>query len=78
MANHQDYEGLSPLVKFINYLAAVAGIGTFLGFVNLLVGLLSATWLSVQLYGYFKYELPHKKAKRDAALHELAELQRRG
>lgn len=78
MTNHQDYEGLSPLMKALNYLAAAAGIGTFLGFVNLLVGVFSAGWLAVQLYGYIKYELPHKKARRDAALHELAELRRRG
>jgi hypothetical protein len=35
--------------------------------------LLSAVWLSVQLYGYLMYEIPHKRAKLRSALRELEE-----
>lgn len=51
----------------INWIAAVLGIGTFAGFVSLVVGLLSGAWIAVQLYGYLRYELPIKRAKLAAA-----------
>ncbi len=55
----------------VNWLAASLGIGTFLGLINLAVGLLSAAWLAVQLYGYVKYELPIKRYRRDKAIRDL-------
>ena len=55
------------LLKAINYIAATLGIGSFLGLVNLAVGVLSALWLSVQLYGYIRYELPLKRFRRERA-----------
>ena len=55
------------LLKAINYIAATLGIGSFLGLVNLAVGVLSALWLSVQLYGYIRYELPIKRYRREQA-----------
>ena len=55
------------LLKAINYIAATLGIGSFLGLVNLAVGVLSALWLSVQLYGYIRYELPIKHYRREQA-----------
>ena len=48
----------------INWLAAFLGIGTFLGLVNLAVGVLSAAWLTVQIYGYIKHELPMKRMRK--------------
>ena len=68
--NHRFGEALatqSALVKAINYIAATLGIGSFLGLVNLAVGVLSAIWLSVQLYGYVRYELPIKHYRREQA-----------
>lgn len=53
----------TAFLKAMDYLAAGLGIGTFLGFVNLAVGLLSAIWLFIQLYGYVRYELPLKRHK---------------
>ena len=55
------------LLKAINYIAATLGIGSFLGLVNLAVGVLSALWLSVQLYGYIRYELPIKHFRHERA-----------
>lgn len=69
--NH-EYQDPTLAVKAVNWLAAAAGIGTWLGFVNIVVGILSAGWLSIQLYGYIRYELPHKKARLIAAERELA------
>ena len=52
------------LKTVISWLAAFLGIGTFLGCVNLAVGLLSAAWLVVQLYGYIRHELPMKRMRK--------------
>lgn len=68
MPHHQDNLTSQPaLLKAINYAAATLGIGSFLGLVNLAVGVLSAIWLSVQLYGYVRYELPIKHYRRERA-----------
>lgn len=74
---HHDYQDPSLVLKAVNYVAAVAGIGTWLGFVNIVVGILSAGWLSIQLYGYIKYELPHKRARLIAAERELLMMDQR-
>lgn len=55
----------------INWLAAVLGIGTFVGLVNVVVGVLSAAWLTVQLYGYIKHELPMKRMRKQILRREL-------
>lgn len=59
------------LKTVISWLAAFLGIGTFLGFVNLAVGLLSATWLLVQLYGYIRHELPMKRMRKQLLRRQL-------
>jgi ABC-type lipoprotein release transport system permease subunit len=51
----------------VSYLAAFLGIGTVVGLVNLTVGILSACWLTYQLYVAIKYDLPIKRAKLAAA-----------
>lgn len=61
----------SAFLKFINYLAASMGIGTFLGIVNVAVGVLSALWLAMQLYGYVKHELPMKRMRKQILRREL-------
>jgi hypothetical protein len=53
-------ENPSMVIKVVNWIAALLGIGTFLQLVNLTVGVLSAMWLAVQIYGWFKYERPRK------------------
>lgn len=66
MTEHQDH--LTPAVKtFVNWLAAILGIGTFAQLVPIVVGVLSSAWISVQLYGYLRYDLPAKRAKLAAA-----------
>ena len=55
------------LLKAINYIAATLGIGSFLGMVNIAVGVLSALWLMLQVYGYIRYELPMKHYRRERA-----------
>ena len=62
---HQD-QLIHPLKTIVNWAAAVLGIGTFAGMVNVLVGLLSASWLAYQLYVSIKYELPVKRARLQA------------
>lgn len=55
------------VMKVINYIAATLGIGSFLGMVNIAVGVLSALWLMLQVYGYIRYELPMKHYRREQA-----------
>lgn len=59
------------LKSVISWLAAFLGIGTFLGLVNLAVGLLSAAWLIVQLYGYLVHELPMKRMRKQILQRQL-------
>lgn len=49
-----------PVIKAINMIAAALGVSSFLGIVNLAVGVLSVMWLCLQGYGYIRYELPAK------------------
>ena len=55
----------------VNWVAAFLGFGTFLGVVNLAVGVLSAAWLSVQIYGYLVHELPMKRMRKQLLKHHL-------
>ena len=66
----QGLLGKTLAIRVTNYLAATLGIGSFLGFVNLAVGVLSALWLGMQLYGYFRYELPLKRHRLERARRE--------
>lgn len=55
----------------VNWVAAFLGIGTFLGVVNLAVGVLSASWLTVQIYGYMAHELPMKRMRKQLLKRQL-------
>jgi len=55
----------------LDWLAAVLGIGTVAGLVNIGVGLLSSLWIACQVYGWFKYDRPIKKAQAKAAQREM-------
>lgn len=63
----QHLENMSPHLKSLaNWLATALGFGTLAGFVNIVVGILSASWLAYQLYVAIVYELPIKRARLDA------------
>lgn len=66
-----EFDLAVTLKSVISWLAAFLGIGTFLGFVNLAVGLLSAAWLVVQLYGYIAHELPMKRMRKQMLRRQL-------
>lgn len=61
----------NTLKAIINWAAAFLGIGTFLGVVNLAVGVLSAAWLAVQIYGYLVHELPMKRMRKQLLKRQL-------
>ena len=61
----------NTLKALINWAAAFLGIGTFLGVVNLAVGVLSAAWLAVQIYGYLVHELPMKRMRKQILKRQL-------
>lgn len=61
----QNHDNLIVSVKgALTWLAAFLGIGTFLNFVNLVVGMISAAYVAVQLYYFIKYDVPIKRAKK--------------
>lgn len=64
MNEHDHF--IAHLKTIANLLAAMLGIGTFAGLVNVLVGILSASWLMYQLWVSIKYELPIKRARLKA------------
>lgn len=66
-------EAPTPAMKAVNYLAALLAGGSFLGLVNITVGVLSAIWLAAQLYGFVKYEIPRRarQARIDALQEEI-------
>lgn len=61
MIDHSHDGMLSKTISVINWIAATLGIGTFLGFVNIVVGVLSAGWLLAQLWTHFVYTIPLRK-----------------
>lgn len=61
----------NTLKALVNWAAAFLGIGTFLGVVNLAVGVLSAAWLTVQIYGYLVHELPMKRMRKQLLKRQL-------
>ena len=61
----------NTLKALANWVAAFLGIGTFLGVVNLAVGVLSAAWLTVQIYGYLVHELPMKRMRKQMLKREF-------
>lgn len=66
--NMNDQAHLTPHAKTVfSWIAAALGIGSVADFVPIFVGVLSAGWLVTQIYGYFKYDLPLKKVKLEAA-----------
>ena len=67
----------NTLKALINWAAAFLGIGTFLGVVNLAVGVLSAAWLAVQIYGYLVHELPMKRMRKQILKRQLERNQTR-
>lgn len=69
MTEHQR-TAVDVVKDLISYMAALLGIGTFAGLVNVGVGVLSGCWLAYQLYTGIRYDLPIKRAKLAAALHK--------
>jgi hypothetical protein len=54
----------SKAALFVSWVSAFLGLGTAIGVVNLLVGVLSACWLTAQLWNYFTYTLPRNRKER--------------
>ena len=72
MKNEIFHQADTNTVKaLISWAAAFLGIGTFLGVVNLAVGVLSAAWLAVQIYGYLVHELPMKRMRKQILKRQL-------
>ena len=62
----------SKLANFISWISAALGVGTFLGYVNIVVGVLSACWLGVSLWNYFTHTRPKNKLEMELLRQKLA------
>jgi uncharacterized membrane protein len=67
MNNESLHQILSTkTAMFVSWVSALLGLGTAVGVVNLLVGVLSACWLTAQLINHFMYVVPkHKREKAE-------------
>jgi hypothetical protein len=54
----------SKAALFVSWVSAFLGLGTAIGVVNLLVGVLSACWLTAQLWNFATYTLPKNKREK--------------
>ena len=54
----------SKAAVFVSWISAFLGLGTAIGVVNLTVGVLSACWLTAQLWNFFFYTLPRNRRER--------------
>ena len=45
----------TKLAGFLSWLSAFMGLGTFMGLVNTLIGVMSACYLAIQLWNYFTH-----------------------
>lgn len=66
MTPEQHDQTITRGKALLDWIAAVLGLGTIAGLVNIAVGVLSACWLSYQLYVAIVYELPIKRARLQA------------
>lgn len=55
----------SKAAALVSWVSAALGIGTAIGIVNLTVGILSACWLSAQLWNFMTYTLPRNKREKE-------------
>lgn len=60
-----NMEAPGPVIKAVNWLAAVLAGGSFLGLVNIAVGVLSGIWLALQVWGFFRYTIPKNRDERE-------------
>jgi hypothetical protein len=65
MNNESLHQILSTkTAALVSWVSALLGLGTAVGVVNLLVGVLSACWLTAQLWNFATYTLPKNKREK--------------
>lgn len=60
-----------PVLKLLNYIAALLGGLSVLNLVNIGVGVLSAIWLASQVWAHYRYGLPYKRAQLELIRQKL-------
>jgi hypothetical protein len=76
-AMHQEVPSLlgtlgGRIADAISWIASALSMAAALGFVNLTVGLLSATWLATQIYRFWRFEVHAlRQARRQAVAEPL-------
>lgn len=63
----------SKAAAFLSWLSAFMGIGTFMGLVNTVIGVLSACYLAVQLWNYFSHTRKKNRIEMQLLQHRLDE-----
>ncbi len=64
-----DNESLHQILStktaaLVSWVSALLGLGTAVGVVNLTVGVLSACWLTAQLWNFWMYTVPKNKREK--------------
>jgi hypothetical protein len=63
--NQSIHELLSTkTAALVSWVSALLGLGTAIGIVNLVVGVLSACWLTAQLWNFATYTLPKNRREK--------------
>lgn len=64
---------LTPHAKTVfSWIAAALGIGSVADFVPIFVGVLSAGWLVIQIYNFFRLDRPNKLLDRENKTLDMA------
>ena len=75
MSNNESLHSIlsSKAAAFLSWLSAFLGLGTFMGLVNALIGVLSACWLLVSLWNYFSHTRKKNRIEMQILEHRLEE-----
>ena len=63
----------SKAAALVSWLSAAMGIGTFMGLVNTVIGVLSACYLMVQLWNYFTHTRKKNRMELEVLRRKLLE-----
>jgi hypothetical protein len=66
MSNNESLHQIlsTKTAALVSWVSALLGLGTAVGVVNLLVGVLSACWLTAQLWNFATYTLPKNRREK--------------
>jgi hypothetical protein len=74
MQSNDLHEWLSSRAAgFFSWLSAFLGIGTFMGFINTVIGVMSAIYLVLQIWNYFAHTRVKNKLELEMLRQQVAD-----